>query len=115
MGAETVTTYANILRGTSENQFGDIVDSDTVLIQNLPVTLIETGKTVQDPSSPTPRTIRQIYCSVPDYIGLVNTDRLVDLATGDTYIVIDVTRPPTLIGAPVDTVASLKRISAQTT
>jgi type IV secretory pathway VirB3-like protein len=41
-----------------------------------------------------------------------DTDRLLDETTGDTYIVVSVTRPPTIIGAPVDLVLSLKRISA---
>lgn len=112
--AEITNTSASILRGTTSNQFGDTIDDDQVLIQHLPVFLAETGKTVQDPSTPTPRTIRQITCQVPQYVGVVNTDRVVDEATGDKYIIIGVTTPPTIIGAPVDVILDLKRISAQT-
>lgn len=115
MGAETANTTVTLLRGTSENQFGDLIDALDPVMTGLPATLAETGKTVQDPTSTTPRTIRQVYCSVPQYAGLVNTDRLLDESTGETYIVIDVTTPPTIIGAPVDTVATLKRITASTT
>ena len=114
MGAETVNTYASLLRGTGVNQFGDQVDAATPVITCLPVTLAETGKTVQDPSSATPRTIREVVCLVPQYAGVINTDRILDEGTGQVYIVISVTTPPTIIGAPVDTVLSLKRISAQT-
>lgn len=114
MGAETANACATVYRGTSENQFGDVTDADIPLIQGLPVTLIETGKQVQDPSSATPRTIRQVLCIVPDYAGLTSTDRILDEATGQVYIVIGVTRPPTLIGAPTDITLDLKRVSAQT-
>jgi hypothetical protein len=112
MGAETANTTATVLRGTTVNQFGDEIDANTPFISGLPVTLIETGKSVQDPSTPTPRTIRQIYCNVPEWAGILNTDQIRDERTGDTYIIIGVTRPPTIIGAPVDTVLQLKRVTA---
>ena len=115
MVAEVQNTTATVLRGTASNQFGDIIDAPVPLVTGVPVFLAETGKTVQDPASPTPRTIRQIICHVPAYLGLVNTDRVVDEATGDVFIIIGVTRPATLTGAPVDVVLDLKRISAQTT
>jgi hypothetical protein len=111
--AETANTQITVLRGTTVNAFGDEVDSNTPFITDLPATLIETGKTVQDPSTPTPRTIRQISCWVPLWAGVLDTDRIRDQRTGDVYIVISVTKPPTIIGAPVDLVLSLKRISAE--
>ena len=112
MGAETANTSATIYRGTGQNWAGDTVDSNVPLLTGLPVTLVETGKTVQDPSTPTPRTIRDIYCSVPQWAGVTSTDRLMDESTGDVYMIISVTRPPTTTGAPVDTVLQLKRVSA---
>lgn len=115
MGAETANTRCSVLSGTTTNQFGDQIDSNVPRITGLPVTLIETGKNVQDPSTPTPRTIRQILAIVPEWAGIVSTDRLLDESTGDTYIIIGVTRPPTIIGAPVDTKLDLKRISANAT
>jgi hypothetical protein len=45
---------------------------------------------------------------------VVNTDRILDEGTGDVYIIIGVTHPATLTGAPVDVVLDLKRITAQT-
>jgi hypothetical protein len=115
VGAETANTTASILRGTTSNQFGDQIDASTPVITGLPVTLIETGKRVQDPASPTPRTVRQIYASVPEWAGILDTDRLLDEQTGDTYIITSVTRPATIIGAPVDTVCQLKRVTANST
>jgi hypothetical protein len=115
MGAETANTSATIFRGTTSNQFGDQIDDNVPLMTSLPITLIETGKNVQDPSTPTPRTVREIYASVPQWAGVLNTDRLMDESTGDVYMIIAVTTPATIIGAPVDTVCQLRRVSAQTT
>ena len=112
MPAETANTTATIFRGTEPNKFGDLIDSNVPYISSLPVTLIETGKTVQDPSTPTPRTVRQITCIVPEWAGVLSTDRLLDERTQDVYMIISVTKPPTIIGAPVDTVLGLKRVSA---
>ena len=115
MVAEIQNTTATFLRGTASNQFGDTIDAPVPLATGVPVFLCETGKTIQDPASPTPRTIRQIICHAPAYLGLVNTDRTVDETTTNMYIIIGVTRPSTMTGAPVDVVLDLKRISAQTT
>lgn len=114
MVAETQNTYASVYRGTTENQFGDQIDADLPVIRGLPVTLLETGKQVQDPSSHTPRTIREVLCMVPEYAGISTTDRIYDEATSQTYIVIGITRPAGLTGAPTDIVLNLKRVSATT-
>lgn len=112
--AETQNTQVTVMRSTTENAFGDVIDDNTPFLEHLPATLIETGKRVQDPSTQSPRTIRQVKCWVPEFAGVVNTDRIKDESTGDVYIIIGVTKPPTTIGAPVDTVLDLKRISAST-
>jgi hypothetical protein len=110
--AETCNSRGTIFRGTTVNWAGDEVDANIPVAEHLPATLIETGHKTQDPSSPTPRTIREITLRVPFWCGLTDEDRWYDETTGDTYIVISVTKPPTTIGAPVDLVASLKRITA---
>jgi hypothetical protein len=115
VGAETANTSIDVLRGTTTNWAGDTVDAAVAVIENLPVTLAETGKTVQDPSSATPRTIRQVICIAPEYAGILNTDRIRDRQTGDIYIVLATTRPPTTIGAPTDRVLDLKRVSSSGT
>jgi hypothetical protein len=46
---------------------------------------------------------------------VLNTDRLTDEASGDVFIILGVTRPPTLTGAPVDLYLQLKRVSASGT
>jgi hypothetical protein len=112
MGAETQNCTITLLRGSTVNQYGDEIDANDPLMTGIPATLIETGKSVQDPSTPTPRTIRQVYCSVPYWTGVLSTDRIMDERNSEVFMILSVTTPPTTIGAPVDLVLQLKRVSA---
>lgn len=111
---DSANTYVSVLRGTAENAFGDTVDSDQAAFTHVPAIIAETGRTIQDPSTPEPRTIRDIVCHVPWWTGVLNSDRIVDECTDDTYIILGVTRPSTLAGAPVDLMLQMKRITAVT-
>lgn len=115
MVAEAVNTTVSVLRGSGFDEYGDPIDTNTVAYSGVPAVLTELSRQTQDPSTPSPRTIRASELHVPDSVGLLDTDRILDESTGQTYSVVDVTRPPTLIGAPVDTVATLKRVTANTT
>jgi hypothetical protein len=110
--ADAANARISILRGTTENVLGDTVDDDQVAFEHIPAIVVETGRTIDDPSTPTPRVIREIVAHVPWWTQLTSKDRIYDEGTHDTYIVIGVTRPPTLIGAPVDLMAQLKRVTA---
>lgn len=110
MGAETQNASVSVLRGTTSNWAGDTVDAGIPVITGLPATLIETGKNIQDPSTPTPRIVREITCIVPAYAGVLDTDQILDEATGEKFMVLAVTRPPTIIGAPTDRVLVLRRV-----
>lgn len=113
--AETANTRCSVLRGTTANWAGDEIDANVPVIEHMPATLIETGHKTQDPSSPTPRTIREITLRLPYWSGVTDKDRILDEKTGDVFMVISVTRPPTIIGAPVDLLISLKRVTANST
>jgi hypothetical protein len=115
MVAEAANTTISLLRGETVDEYGDVIDSNTPVFTGVPAVLVEQPGQTQDPSNPTPRTIRAIKLVVPSFLGLLDTDRILDEPTGNTYIVITVTTPPTLMGAPVDTVARLKRVTANTT
>ncbi len=115
MVAETRNCTVTLYSGTTENQFGDVIDSNTPVTEHVPATLVETGHKTQDPSSPTPRTIREITLRLPYWTNATGDMRVLDERTGDVYMIISVTRPPTIIGAPVDLVAQLKRVSANST
>lgn len=112
MPSETVNTRVTLLRGTGTDAYGDPTDTDTVFLAHIPATLIETGKNVQDPSTSTPRTIRQVQCALPGFIGVLDTDRIRDELSGNLYMVVGVDTPPTLIGETPDVRLDLKRVSA---
>jgi hypothetical protein len=112
--AEVANCQVTVYRGTTYNSTGDQVDDNQIYMENVPALLAETGHTTQDPSSPTPRTIREIVAHIPQYVDVTDSDRLMDQSTGDTYMIISVTRPPSLIGIPVPAVLGLKRVTAQT-
>ena len=109
---ELCNTSCTIFRGTTTTALGDVIDSNTPLIEHIPAVLVETGRNTQDPSTSTPRTIRQITCTLPNWVQILNTDRLLDERTGDTYIIIDVTRPPDTFGPPPGVLLALKRVTA---
>ena len=112
MSAETVNTRCTLFSGTTVNWAGDEVDANVPVLEHVPATLIETGHKTQDPSSPTPRTIREITLRLPYWTKVTDDMRVMDERTGDIFMVISVTRPPTIIGAPVDLEISLKRVTA---
>lgn len=113
MVAEAANTTVSILRGETTDQFGDIIDANDIAYSGVPAILVETSRQTSDPSNPSPRTVRSVVLTVPEWIGLLNSDRIRDEATGNTFMVIEVTKPPTLMGAPVDTSAVLKRVTPQ--
>lgn len=103
-------TSADILRGTTVNEFGTEVDSSTVAYAGVPAAIVEgMAKTVMDQATQTPRTIRPITCVLPAGTDVRNTDRIRD-AAGTTYIIESVTNQPTL-GYPADMVLTLRRVT----
>lgn len=115
MVAEIANTTIDVYRGTTFDTFGDVLDTTNALWSAVPACLIEDAQTTQDPTSPTPRTIRVSKLVVSPQLGLLNTDRVYDRSTGNTYSVLEVTRPPSLINVATDTTAKLKRVTAETT
>lgn len=111
---EIANTTVTVLRGSTTNAFGDTIPSGTAVLEGVPAFIGETGRKVQDPGSPAPRTIREVAGHVPRWAGVLNTDQLRDDRTGDTYQVLSVTDPPSLFGSPGEwaQVLELKRTTA---
>lgn len=109
---EVANCTISLLRGTDVDAWGSLRDSGEPYMQGVPAFLAETSKTAYDRATQTPRTIRSTTCVVPDFIGVVNTDQILDESTGSKYAIEDIVRPPTLMGAPVDIVLTLRRITA---
>lgn len=107
----------SILRGTTTNRWGGLVPSGEAVITGVPVFIGETTRRVQDPSSPTPRVIRQIAAQVPGWCGIQDTDQILDERTGDKFLILSVTQPPALFGRREDwnQVLELQRVTGSGT
>lgn len=91
------TTTVTILRGTSTDAFGDVVDNDTVAASGIPCSLIEQTRSMFTPDDPTPRVVRITTGRIGADADVVETDRIVDEVTGERYIILGVSR----LGNPV--------------
>lgn len=108
--AEVANTTVTVLGGTTEDRFGDPLDANLAVFTSVPAFIAETGNTVQDPTTPTPRIIRQVVGKISEHTKLTTDHRLLDERTGEKFIVLSVTRPRTLDGEPVDLMLALKRV-----
>lgn len=111
MLAETSNVTVSVLRGTSVNQWGDVVDDLTPAFEHVRATLVETSKEIQDPSTQTPRTIREIICWVPEFLGVTTDDRIKDEVSGLTYMIAGIMKPPTIVRMNLPVQLNLKRVS----
>jgi len=109
------TTTVSQLRGTGYDSAGDPVDTGTVNQCGIPACLSETAQLTQDPATKTPRTVRTAKCVVPAYAGFLTTDQVLDETTGETYMVIDVVAPTTLVGPSDVQTLMLRRVTASGT
>lgn len=107
---ELATTSVSVLRGETADAYGDVVDATTVVHEGVPASIVETSRTVTDPSSQTPRTIRAVTCVMPGWADVLNTDRLRD-ACGTVYAIESLEAQPSL-GYPAGTILTLRRVTA---
>lgn len=90
------TTRGAVLRGSTTNDLGDEVASDTVApgLGDLPLSIIERSREVFDQSTGTPRTVRTIAARLPPTVQLEDGDRIRDNRTGLIYAIDGATRTP---------------------
>jgi hypothetical protein len=81
------TTRVSILRGTTEDAWGDEQDTDTPVYTGIPASLIEQSRRVTTRDDPTPRIVRYAVARVPARTDVTDQDRLLDERTGAKYIV----------------------------
>jgi hypothetical protein len=105
------TTRAAILRGTTEDDFGQTVDTDTPLADadDFPASIIEVDDSVFDPADSTWRTVRVLRGRVPAYLTILDGDRLRDNHTGDVFIIDEVQRARRSIAGRASVTLTLRR------
>jgi hypothetical protein len=101
---------ASILRGTTTDQFGDQVDTGTVIATDVPALITEKSRTVYDPSTQERRIVRVSRGAVQSDTDIRDNDQLRDYTTGITYMVQSVTQAGGA-GFVNDLVLELKRVT----
>lgn len=97
----TATTRVGILRGTTTDALGDVVDNMTdsalvAILASVPASLIETSRNVYDPATGQRRTVRYMTCRLPATVAhpgtgartpvtILEGDRVKDWSTGRIY------------------------------
>jgi hypothetical protein len=83
----TPTTTVDVLRGTTTDEFNDLVDVDTVALTGIPASIIEQRQRPHQPRDGEDRNVRYFKGRVPRGTGVAKGDRLRDTATSTVYVV----------------------------
>lgn len=83
----TPTTTVSVLRGTTTDGFGDVVDGTTVAASGIPFSLIERTRTVFVPADNRVQQIAIITGRGPATMDVAAGDRLRDERTGLLYVI----------------------------
>ncbi len=91
MNAVATTTVA-ILRGSSTDDYGDVVESTTAIATGVPASIIEQRRLVATESEPQPRAVVFYTGRVGALVDVTDGDRIRDERTGEVYLVDTVSR-----------------------
>lgn len=113
-------TTVTILRGTSVDSLGDIIDTPVPVYTHIiafisyptmsPLRPIVLGSQVYEPATPEPSTTRLSVCALPSGTDVRNTDQILDEFVGVMYEVYQVTALGNA-GATPDLLLTLKRVT----
>lgn len=110
MVAEAANATVTILRATVPTKYGQ-PDGWTALYTGVPAVLVDSLSGNPNVNDTTPTGTRTVECHLPASVGLLGSDQVRDEMTGLLYLVGDISQPPTLIGAPVDTKVTLQLVA----
>ena len=110
MVAEAANATVTILRASGTTKYGQ-PNAWTVLYSGVPAILVDTLRGNPNTTTTTPTGTRTVECHLPQAVGLGASDQVRDEATGNLYLVGEISQPPTLIGAPVDTTVTLQLVT----
>ena len=92
---ELANTRLTIMRGTVANAYGDLTDVGTPIYSGIPAAINESSRTVFDPATQRPQTVRTSTCVVPGWTDVLTSDTLLDEGSGNYYMIEDIERQPT--------------------
>lgn len=105
------TTRGAILRGTTEDEFGEQVDGTDPApgLEDFPCSIVERSVDVFDPAENTWRSVRKLTGRIPANIATLDGDRLRDNRTGLIYIIDEDERQPRSISGRASVTLILRR------
>ena len=105
------TTRAAILRGSTEDEFGEPVDTPTPVagLDDFPAAITEVDDSVFDPADSSWRTVRKLVGRVPYWVGILEGDRLRDNRDGKVYLIDEVQRARRSISGRASVTLTLRR------
>lgn len=103
------TTVA-VLRGTTTDDYGDPVDSNTEVATGIPASILERRRDTTTPDDGQPRTVIFYTGRVPYGTDLQEGDRIKDERTSEVYVIDDHTRTENPLIKP-DVRLDLRRVS----
>lgn len=106
------TTRAALLRGETEDEYGDPVDDNATPVEgfeDFPASIIERDGTEFDQASGTWRTVRKLIGRVPANIPVDEGDRIKDLRDGAIYVLDGFRRTPRGISGRSSVTLRLRR------
>lgn len=86
-------TTATVYRGTTTNEFGDTIDTDTTILTGTRMSIIEQSRTVFVPADNENRVVRFVRGRTLSNVDLREGDRIQDEQTGVVYVVEAVVNP----------------------
>jgi hypothetical protein len=87
------TTTVTILGGSTNSDYGDVLDSDEPAGTGIPASIIEGRQIVATEADQQARAIRYYTGRLPHGTIVTDSNRLRDELTGDTYVIDNVTAP----------------------
>lgn len=106
----TPTTTITILgSATSENEYGDVLDSETPAGTGIPASIVEGRQVVATESDPQARVIRYYTGRLPNGTVVSGANRLRDDEDGRIYLIDNVTTPKNAV-IPQDVRLDLRRV-----
>jgi hypothetical protein len=103
------TTVVSILGGQTDSDYGDPVDSNTVIATKIPAAIVEGRQVVATESDSQARIIRYYTARLPHGTVIDDSQKIRDEVNGDVYSIDNVTVPQNPI-IPQDVRLDLRRV-----
>lgn len=112
--APVENTTVTILGGTSVNSAGDVIDAGTPIKTGVNACLVETSKTIYDPATQMPRTVRSSTLWLAPGTIVSTDNQIQDEPTGHVFMIIGIVQAPTILPIAAPIMLDLKRVTGKT-